>query len=189
MENLLKSLYHGKLNLSKKDEKEVTTIKELSEEYNQYYERLIHSLNSEKADQLNILLDIKDEKEAIRDEYRFIRYITFGAQLQRELIGDISCSGNVPFSVSIHELFDEVQPFREHIHNESEAYKQAARKSEILEEELLHLCPELSEKINEYLDAVCRQYAIHEKDVFDYAFKIGARFMMKIMILGDDNRQ
>lgn len=189
MENLLKSLYHGELNLSKEDEKEVTSTKELSEEYNRYYERLINSLNSERADQLNILLDIKDEKEAVRDEYRFIRYITFGAQLQRELMGDISYSGNVPFSVCIHKLFDEVQPFQEHIHNDSEAYKQAVRKSETLEEELLHLCPELSEKINEYLDAVCRQYAVHENDVFDYAFKMGARLMMKIMISGDDNRQ
>lgn len=189
MENLLKSLYHGKLDLSKEDEKEVSATKELSKEYNRYYEMLIHSLSPEEADWLNTLLDVEDKLEAMREEYRFIRYTTFGAQLQRELMGDISCSGNVPFSAGIHELFDEARPFQENIHSDSEAYQQATKKSETLAEELLHLYPEAEGKIDEYLTTLCQQYALHEKDVFDYAFKMGAQFMMKIISSGDDNKQ
>lgn len=165
MENLLKSLYHGKLDLSKEDEKEVSATKELSKEYNRYYEMLIHSLSPKEADRLNTLLDIEDKLEAMREEYRFIRYTTFGARLQRELMGDISCSGNAPFSACIHELFDEARPFQEHIHSESEDYKQAAKESEALAEELLHLCLESSAKMEEYLSAISQQYAIYEKDI------------------------
>lgn len=189
MENLLKSLYQDKINLSKEDEKEIAATKKLSEEYNRYYEQLINSLSPKEADQLNVLLDIEDELEALREEHRFIRYITFGAQLYRELIGDISCSGNVPFSAGIHGLFDEARPFQENIRSNSEAYKKAAKESETLAEELLHLCPEAEGKIDEYLTALCQQYAIHEKDVFDYAFKMGAQFIMKIINSGDDNKQ
>ncbi len=51
-------------------------------------------------------------------------------------------------------------------------------------DELIDTYPEIKEKLDKYLTAVCQQYTIHEEDVFDYAFKMGARTILKI--LGND---
>ncbi len=178
MEELLKVLYHNELNLSKEDEKEAT--KELSAEYSRAYERCADSMGPENMERLNILLDIAGDIEAVRDEHRFIRYAIFGAQLQRELMGDASSSGSVPLCQS----FNEARLFQKLIHTDSEAYKRTSEKAESLADELIDTYPEIKEKLDEYLTAVCQQYTIHKEDVFDYAFKLGARIILKI--LGDD---
>ncbi len=184
MEELLKTLYHNELNLSREDEKEKKATKELSAEYSRAYERCADSMSPEGIERLNILLDIAGDIEAVRDGYRFIRYAIFGAQLQRELMGDASSSGSVPFFASISQSFNEARPFQELIHSDSKAYQQASEKVESLADELIDTYPAIREKLDEYLTTVCQQYAIHEEDIFDYAFKMGARTILKI--LGDD---
>ncbi len=180
MEELLKALYHNELNLSREDEKEKKAIKRLSEEYNRAYERCTDSMGPKDIERLNILLDIAGDIEAVRDGYRFIRYAIFGAQLQRELMGDASSSGSVPLCQS----FNEARLFQKLIHTDSEAYKRTSEKAESLADELIDTYPEIKEKLDEYLTAICQQYATHEENVFDYAFKMGARTILKI--LGDD---
>ena len=124
-------------------------------------------------------MDKESEIEAVQKENLFIRYVTLGAQIYHELMGGHSGKGS--FTTVIHQLFDENRSLHELIQDESEGYKEAARKAGEAEGRLISTYPEMKEGINEYLAAISHYQVLHEEDVFEYGFKTGAQLMMEIM--------